>query len=280
MRIAPYLCSIVVLLTACTTTSSSPPGSSGSVAPTSVATSSSPPTPAPGPRSVDVPQPSDLVAGFGSLWASSGSSLWQISPEGHVTDRIPNVFSAKTSADGAQNLAVGLGSVWTVEPRAVLRIDPSTGRVSARIATPRGCDEIAAGAGAMFLGCRDSRLIRIDPAANQAGVVSTVGVSPVGIGFGHGSVWWINSSEAGGVSRIDPASGSVQTADAPYAAFVVPTQDSIWFIDANARAFSIDPNGMQSTRPIKKGRVALGATSDKGSVLSNDGDLVEFDAKG
>jgi hypothetical protein len=131
----------------------------------------------------------------------------------------------------------------------------------------------------MFLGCRDSRLIRIDPAANQAGVVSTVGVSPVGIGFGHGSVWWINSSEAGGVSRIDPASGSVQTADAPYAAFVVPTQDSIWFIDANARAFSIDPNGMQSTRPIKKGRVALGATSDKGSVLINDGGLVEFNAK-
>ena len=67
--------------------------------------------------------------------------------------------------------------------------------------------------------------------------------------------------------------------DAPYAAFIVPTQDSIWFIDANARAFSIDPNGMQATRPIKRGRVALGATSDKGSVLINDGDLVEFNAK-
>src|SRR5947208_15243176 len=196
MRIAPYLCSIVVLLTACTTTSSSRPGSSGSVAPTSAATSSSSPTPAPGPRSVDVPQPSNLEAGFGSLWARSGTSLWQISPDGHVTDRIPNVFSAKTSAAGAQNLAVGLGSVWTVQPRTTLRIDPSTGRVTARIPTPKGCDEIAAGAGALFLGCRDSRLIRIDPVTNRASVVTTVGVSPVGIGFGHGSVWWINSSEA------------------------------------------------------------------------------------
>ena len=71
----------------------------------------------------------------------------------------PGVSIGKTSAAGAQNLAVGLGSVWTVQPRTTLRIDPSTGRVTARIATPRGCDEIAAGAGALFLGCRDSRLI-------------------------------------------------------------------------------------------------------------------------
>jgi streptogramin lyase len=224
-----------------------------------------------------VPQPSNLVAGFGSLWARSGSSLWKISAVGHVVDRISNVFSAKPSAVGAQNLAVGSGSVWTVEPRTALRIDPSTGHVT-RIATPRGCDQIAAGNGAMFLGCRDSRLIRIDPDTNRTSVVTTVGVSPIGIGYAQGSVWWINASEAGDVSRIDPSTGSVRTVNAPYAKFVVPTAGRVWFLDANALAFSIDPSVGHATAAVKKARVALGATSSDGSVLINDGDLVAFNA--
>jgi hypothetical protein len=218
------------------------------------------------------------MAGFGSLWARSGSSLWEISPGGRVVDRIANVFTTKRAAVGPQNLAIGFGSVWTVAPRSVLRIDPSTGHVAAHIAVPRGCDQITAGSDAMFLGCRDSRLVRIDPDTNKASVIVTVGVSPVGIAFGQGSIWWINASEAGDVSKIDPSNGSVVSISAPYAKFVVPTRSHVWFIDANGRVFTVDESGKGSTPAIKRARAALGVTSSKGTVFINDGDLVSFDA--
>ena len=280
MRVATYFCSIVILLAACTTASSTTASPTGS--PTSVsasATSTPTPTPTPTAHAVDIPDPSNLVAGYGSLWARSGSSLWEISRSGDVVSRINNVFSDKASGVDPQNLAIGMGSVWTVQPRTVLRIDPAKERVVARVETPRGCDQIAAGSGAMFLGCRDSRLFRIDPGSNQATLVMTVGVSPIGIAYGHGSIWWINASEAGGVSKIDPVSGSITTVAAPYAKFVVPTDHHVWFVDAKGRAFTIDPGGGRASHAVRKARVALGVASDNGTVLINDGDLVAFDAE-
>jgi len=282
MRVATYFCSIAFLLAACTTassTSASPPATTSASASISTPATSTPtPTPSPEGVAVDVPDPSNLVAGYGSLWARSGSSLWEISRSGHVVSRFNNVFSDKASAVDPQNLAIGMGSVWTVQPRTVLRIDPTKEQVVARVDTPRGCDQIAAGSGAMFLGCRDSRLFRIDPGSNQPTLVTTVGVSPIGIAYGHGSMWWINASEAGGVSKIDPESGSIATVAAPYAKFVVPTDHHIWFVDANGRAFTIDPSGSRASGTVQKARVALGAAFDHGTVLINDGDLVAFDA--
>lgn len=283
MRVATYLCSIFVLLTACsaagTTSVPSPaatsPPTSVSVSPTSTAA----PTPSAGPTAIDVPSPSNLVAGFGSLWARSGSSLWQISPQGKVVSRIGNVFSGKASAVGSQNLAVGSGSIWTVQPKAVLRIDPSSDHVSARIAVPTGCDAVAPGAGVMFVGCRDSHVFEIDPSSNAASAVTTTGVTPIGFAYGSGALWWINFSEAGGITRIDPSTGSHMDLSAPFARFVVPTGSRIWFIDANGYVFSMDPAGSRPSKSVRIARVALGVTFDHGMVLINDGDLVVFDAR-
>jgi hypothetical protein len=280
MRVATYFCSIAFLLAACTTASSTSASQSATPSPTvSIsAPATSTPTPTPEVLAVDVPDPSNLVAVYGSLWARSGNSLWEISRGGHVISRLNNVFSDKASAVDPQNLAIGMGSVWTVQARTVLRIDPTKERVVARVDTARGCDQIAAGSSAMFLGCRDSRLFRIDPGSNQATLVTTVGVSPIGIAYGHGSIWWINASEAGGVSKIDPVSGSITTVAAPYARFVVPSDQHIWFVDANGRAFTIDPDGSRASHAARKARVAIGVAFDHGTVLINDGDLVAFDA--
>jgi DNA-binding beta-propeller fold protein YncE len=226
-----------------------------------------------------VPQPSNLVAGFGWLWARSGSSLWKISRHGKVVDRISDAFSAKPGTVGPQDLAIGLGSVWTVQQRSVLRLDPSTDEVKARIVTPRGCDQIATGPDAMYLGCRDSRLFRIDPSTNRAALVTTVGVSPIGIAYAHGSLWWIDASEAGGVSKIETANGAVTKLTAPYARFVVPTEHRVWFINSDGEAFTIDPTSGRATHAVRKSRAAFGATSDERTVLINAGDLLAFDAE-
>ena len=280
MRVATYLCSIGLMLTACSTAGTTGVTSPGATSPP-VSASTSPtaaPTASPAPTSVDVPNPSDLVTGFGSLWARSGSALWQISPHGQVVSRINNVFSDKPTAVGSQNLAVGSGSVWTVQPATVLRIDPATGRVTTRINVASGCDDIAPGPGVLYLACRDSRLFTIDPASNKATLVTTTGVSPIGIAYGNGALWWINFSEAGGVTKIDPSTGSKMSLSAPYAKFVVPTTQHIWFIDDNGNVFSMDPSGSRPSKSESLARYALGVTFDHGAVLINDGDLVAFDA--
>jgi hypothetical protein len=102
-------------------------------------------------------------------------------------------------------------------------------------------------------------------------------VSPSGLGYGHGSVWWINFSEAGGVTRIDPNTGGVTVISSPYAQFVASAQKRMWFVDASGEAFSIDPGGGSATRSATKAPVALGVTSDGSTVWINDGDLVGFD---
>ena len=126
--------------------------------------------------------------------------------------------------------------------------------------------------------CDVRRSDAIDPESNKATLLSTTGVSPIGIAYGNGAVWWINFSEAGGVTKIDPSTGSRTSLSAPYAKFVVPTAHRIWFIDADGKAFSMDPGGSRPARSASLARNALGVTSDHGAVLINDGDLVAFDA--
>ena len=225
-----------------------------------------------------MPDPSVLVSGFGSLWARSGSRSWQISRTGDVVARIADVFPPKPAVVGAQPLAVGSGSVWTLSTRTAIRIDPSTGQILSRTETPQGCEQIVAGAGAVFVACRDSSLIKIDAATGKATVLQTTGVSPSGLGYGHGSVWWINFSEAGGVTRIDPKTGGVTVISSPYAGFVASTQKEVWFVDTSGGAFSIGPDGGSATRSAPKAPVALGVASDGSTVWINDGDLVGFDA--
>ncbi len=188
------------------------------------------------------------------------------------------MFPAKPAVVGAQPLAVGSGSVWTLSTRTAIRIDPSTGQILARIATPQGCEQIAARAGAVFVACRDSSLVKIDAATGKASMVQTTGVSPSGLGYGHGSVWWINFSEAGGVTKIDPTTGGVTVISSPYAGFVASTQNEMWFVDTSGGAFSISPDGGSATRSSTKAPVALGVTTDGSTVWINDGDLVGFDA--
>jgi hypothetical protein len=196
-----------------------------------------------------------------------------------VTASIADVFPAKPAVAGSQPLAVGSGSVWTLSTRTAIRIDPSTGQILSTITTPQGCEQIVAGTGAMFVACRDSSLIEIDAATDKASVLQTTGVSPGGLGYGHGSVWWINFSEAGGVTRIDPKTGGVTVISSPYARFVASTHKVMWFVDASGEAFSISPDGGSATRSASRAPMALGVTSDGSTVWINDGDLVGFDAK-
>jgi outer membrane protein assembly factor BamB len=161
-------------------------------------------------------------------------------------------------ASGLSPLAPGFGAVWTADPIGgeILRIDPATRRVTARIAVD-GEAFVAAGAGAVWAIAGDLqftdggpvRLLRIDPATNQVvariPVRSQAGdrIGPVDLQIEDGAVWVVGVS---GALRIDPArnavAGYVDLTDeaGDDARGTVVDGDSVWALTVDGRLRRFD----------------------------------------
>jgi YVTN family beta-propeller protein len=112
----------------------------------------------------------------------------------------------------AEFAVAAAGSVWTTNSieRRLVRIDPKTNRVSARIklkgSFPLG---IAWGAGSLWVANRYSGSVtRVSPRKNKARRTIRVGVSPYAIAYGAGSIW-VSNEASGTVSRINPKRNKV-----------------------------------------------------------------------
>lgn len=127
---------------------------------------------------------------------------------------------ALTGRAGPAAIAAGMGSLWvtTVDfdssrnflPGAVLRIDPASGNVLATIPAGKSAQDIAVGAGAVWVvNTPDNTVLRIDPATNQVAATITITL-PSGVAADATSAWVV--SDDGLVSRIDPATNQVAAA--------------------------------------------------------------------
>jgi YVTN family beta-propeller protein len=107
-------------------------------------------------------------------------------------------------------IAVGAGSVWVSNgDSAIVRVDPATSAVKARINVGNEPSGIAVGDGAVWVADDlDATVSRIDPATN--GVTATVPVGPgaSGIAVGNGAVWVAQTLDDS-VARIDPSTSAV-----------------------------------------------------------------------
>jgi len=109
-------------------------------------------------------------------------------------------------------LAASDSSVWVHGSSEVIRVDPSTNAIVARVATPPiGFGYLAAGDGAVWqTDFGENSLLRIDPSSNR--VVATIPLgedaAPEGVGVTPGAVW-VALHHRGEVARIDPATNEV-----------------------------------------------------------------------
>jgi YVTN family beta-propeller protein len=194
-----------------------------------------------------------------------------------------------TGADAApSNIAVGEGSVWVVNTadERVSRVDPRTGEVI-RSFEPRGRPtDIAAGAGALWIGSGPAathRVSRVDPGTGEA--TRTVRLPGGGedgspsegvpmIAVGAGAVWAINPDNT--ISRLDPASGRrVAVVRAPEEVEAIAAGDAgVWVISGLNTISRIDPRTNRMRKAIELGSnrlfgIAVGggavwATSEEG----------------
>ncbi len=158
--------------------------------------------------------PWSVAAGAGGVWVSDGSSrVYRVDPQSARVTGTPNLG---TAIDG---LAVAGNALWAISGSAatVLRLDPGTGRVTARISivSRPGLESpypiaIAAGAGFVWvLNANSGTVTQIDPTARgiQSSIPIGIDRDPLRLAAGAGAAWVANGD--GTLSRIDPSSSAV-----------------------------------------------------------------------
>lgn len=162
-------------------------------------------------------------------------------------------------------LAATDDSVWVHDENGLVRIDPATNSIVARVATPpTGYGYVAVGEGAVWqTSFETNSLFRIDPASNR--VVATIPLgedtNPEGVGVTPGAIW-VALYHQGTVARIDPATnevvariqvgpaggrGPLKLAAGPAGVWVdVPNISSVVHIDpqTNAVVGKVSPGGV------------------------------------
>ena len=204
-------------------------------------------------------------------------------PAGNGLARIASggarIASFTRAATPPSNIAVGEGSVWMLntEDETVSRVDPRTGEVI-RTFEPRGHPtDIAAGAGALWIGTGPGdtrRVSRVDPVTTRTTrtvrLPGTDGWTSEGfpmIAVGAGAVWAINPD--GNVSRMDSRSGRRVAAipSPPGGSRTIAAGDAgVWVGGFDNTLTPIDPRTNRTGEPIEVGSnrlfgIAVGAGS-------------------
>jgi YVTN family beta-propeller protein len=136
------------------------------------------------------------VYGYGRVWASNYDS-------DTVSVIEPGSAQAETVAAGGGPLGIttGEGAVWVVayRDRQLVRIDPETKVVTARIPIGNGPLDVAVGDGAVWVTNReDGTLLHIDPATDEVVATIQLGLAPHGVIVSGGAVWVTVRSSAYG----------------------------------------------------------------------------------
>jgi DNA-binding SARP family transcriptional activator/ABC-type branched-subunit amino acid transport system substrate-binding protein/streptogramin lyase len=172
--------------------------------------------------------PTDLALGGGAEWVLDGKSgrLLRISRGyGSVAGRLPidrgraQTYPSehRSILDNPWSVAVGLGGVWVTDGSShLVRVDPRTSRVLARVDVGHSLNDVAVGEGAIWtISGRAATVSRIDPrtlrVTDRIPIVSRPGAAapyPIAIRAGLGSIWVLNANVAA-VTRIDATTRGV-----------------------------------------------------------------------
>jgi DNA-binding beta-propeller fold protein YncE len=108
------------------------------------------------------------------------------------------------------NVAYGLGSLWVTVERALLRLDPVTGAVQARVEVGGRPWSIAIAESVVWVGnLLNETIAAVEPRTNTlTRRIVLDGAAPVGVAVGGGALWAANNDDDR-VWRLDPATGAI-----------------------------------------------------------------------
>jgi YVTN family beta-propeller protein len=223
-------------------------------------------------------RPVAMVTDAGKLWVAS-----------MVTDTVEEISTGplklvrKVSVpSGPSGLAVFDGKVWvaSVDANKLSALDPTTGSLATPISLPAGTVRVTAGFGALWVTGTTDSLSEVQLRAGKTPTIHTIAVGqiPIGVAVGDGSVW-VGNVESNTVSRIDPATRTVeQTVAAGTDPVAITVSDGrVWVADGSSEQLRVvypsagrpKPKDINSTprELLNEGSGVWLATANPGQVL-------------
>jgi streptogramin lyase len=205
---------------------------------------------------------SSLAPGFNSVWVTKESTSTVLRFNAKTHRKVPNGSIEVAVPGNNAVIATGARAVWVgvrnhsredTSPESVVRIDPSTSEQRI-IPIERGVQDLAVGAGAVWVTNRFSSTVTRIRTSDLRQDVVPVGRNPKGIAVGEGAVW-VASSGDDEITRINPR--SLQTKHIPLRAIperVTVGGDSVWTTAQEAgRLIRIDPHTRKVIERIETG---------------------------
>ena len=179
--------------------------------------------------------------------------------------------------------------VWVQRDREVVRVDPRTNQVTARLPMNPSCSDLGAvGDGSLWLThIAQGTVTRVDPATGRT--VATIGVpggdnAPVSMSMavGAGAVWVDYDLGGTGVVRIDPATNTVATAVklANTPAGLAASDRAVMVLTSESGvAYQIDPatNRVAASIPVCRGSNAVAYAAGAFWIGCDEGQLLRID---
>jgi YVTN family beta-propeller protein len=213
------------------------------------------------PRVGDLPAAAAALSG--RLWVGTQreSTLVAIGLRSHR--RIGRPPSLPVDGGKVVSVSAGERGVWVGvrgDPGIAIRVSPSRRSIVARVAMPDGVQDLAVGAGAVWvLGRRTDTVTRVDVRTGEKRVIN-VGKDPAGVAVGEGAVWVTNSGDDT-VTRIDQGSlvtRVIGVGDGPNR--VATGGGAVWVANRNdSTLMRIDPEtGRRVGDPVEVGANPFG----------------------
>jgi class 3 adenylate cyclase/streptogramin lyase len=214
-----------------------------------------------------------MVVGQGGVWTVRFRYLFHVDPSrSELEDRLPLEFGISFSV----NLAEGSDKIWVAYDGGLDEVNPATGeqREAVVSATNRPvANDVAVGAGSVWLGGSDGRLVRFDPVTGRD--LARRGLDPIdAIAFGHGSVWTADTV-GGTVTRYDPGTmRPIEKIVMPTAAdYLVSGDVAVWALSTSVGTLSrIDPLTNDVAIAGQVGENPSGLAAGSGAVWVGDED--------
>jgi len=216
--------------------------------------------------------PTSVAVGEGAVWVTTAAGR-------RPRDRLPGSSGARTELD--------------TRTRMLVRIDPSTRRVTARTSTPDGASDLAVGEGSVWVRSAERRsIVRVDPRTGRLGPrIRTPFRSRLDVGFGK--LWIARGAELVALDvrtgrRLGPGTRFSGVAD------VAVGEGAVWVVagdptryregDPGAALFRVDPRTQRITRRIRLSRydasgVAVGGGGVWVSTLFGRHEVIRVDPR-
>ena len=148
-----------------------------------------------------------VAFGAGSVWVTSEAdgTVRRISPAKNAVIR-----KIKVGA-GPNGVVYAFGALWVANlgGGTLVRVDVRTNRVTKRIAIPKA-DWVTPSPDALWVSSETGRVVRVDPKTGKIVARIPVGANPLGSSWVGGELWVPNIDD-GTVSVVDPARNAVRT---------------------------------------------------------------------